>query len=808
MLYHQVMKRLEVSTALCITVYLFAFLIWISHADAQQEAIRQTDVEALQAMSQRLRIESQQKKAIAIQAAQQRGWPIRLEIPDGAVIELQELREDGMPVYYTTHNLDAADTVSTDELWPGGASGLGLTGTGSTLGVWDGGGVLVAHQEFSGRVMQKDLPEGTNWHSTHVAGTMIAAGAYPDAKGMSFQGQLDAYDWGEDESEMASAAASGLRVSNHSYGYIRGWYYDSGWWYWFGNPSVASNEDYLLGFYDEHAETWDGIAFDAPFYLIVKSAGNDRNEGPDPGTQHRVWDWEKERWVQSTDTREKDGGDDGYDCIGTRGTAKNILTVGAVDDIAGGYSSTSDVVMSSFSCWGPTDDGRIKPDIVANGVGLVSCHDYGVTYYTSASGTSMSSPNASGSLGLLMQHYRNLHGSDMRASTLKALVIHTADEAGAADGPDYEHGWGLLNTEKAAQVISLDALPTPQSQSIEENSLANGEEHTFYLTSNGTEPLKVTIAWTDPPGTPPSPSLNPLDKMLVNDLDLRVSYDGSDFLPWTLSPTSPANAATAADNDVDNVEQVFLASPVSGSYAVSVSHKGTLADGNPQDYSMIVTGGEPEPTLVKLATFTVSASDGKVTLYWRTETELDNVGFAIHRGDTRDGNYTRIAFVAGAQDSETSNDYQFMDEQVRPGHTYYYYLEDVDLAGGRTKSDVIQVSLPVSLPVALPTQTELEILPERNSLLPNYPNPFNPATWIPYNLAEAADVTIQIYDVWGRLIRTLHMGHQPAGFYSGKDKAAYWDGQDNTGKRAGSGVYFYRLSAGSFSAIRKMVIQE
>jgi hypothetical protein len=231
-----------------------------------------------------------------------------------------------------------------------------------------------------------------------------------------------------------------------------------------------------------------------------------------------------------------------------------------------------------------------------------------------------------------------------------------------------------------------------------------------------------------------------------------------------------------------------------------------------------------DPTGVVLSSFTAMMRDGKVTLIWRTEAEINNVGFAIYRSDTKDSDYTKIAFVPGAEDSETSNDYLFTDEQIQPGRTYRYYLEGVDLAGRRMKSDVIQVSstetphtrkpeLPsVELPAwpqpILPTLTEPERLPKQNSLLANYPNPSNPETWIPYNLAEPADVTVQIYDVRGHLIRTLHLGHRRAGFYLSKDRAAHWDGRDDTGERAGSGIYFYRLSAESFSAVRKMVILE
>jgi hypothetical protein len=216
--------------------------------------------------------------------------------------------------------------------------------------------------------------------------------------------------------------------------------------------------------------------------------------------------------------------------------------------------------------------------------------------------------------------------------------------------------------------------------------------------------------------------------------------------------------------------------------------------------------------MIMLSNFSAAMKDGRVALLWHTESEVNNVGFAIYRSENKEGDYTRIAFVPGAEDSETSSDYQFADKQVQPGHTYYYYLEDVDLSGKRTKSDVVEVILPAPPSILsmleLPTQMDMEVLPKQSSLLCNYPNPFNPGTWIPYNLAQAADVTVHLYDARGCLIRTLNLGHQPAGFHLSKGKAAYWDGRDDTGEQVGSGVYFYRLSAGNFSAIRKMIILE
>ena len=99
-------------------------------------------------------------------------------------------------------------------------------------------------------------------------------------------------------------------------------------------------------------------------------------------------------------------------------------------------------------------------------------------------------------------------------------------------------------------------------------------------------------------------------------------------------------------------------------------------------------------------------------------------------------------------------------------------------------------------------------LPEQTSLLPNYPNPFNPETWIPYQLAEPADVTVTIYDIQGHVVRHLDFGHQRAGGYQSKRHAAYWDGRNAQGEPVASGLYFYTLKAGDFSATKKMLIRK
>jgi len=105
-------------------------------------------------------------------------------------------------------------------------------------------------------------------------------------------------------------------------------------------------------------------------------------------------------------------------------------------------------------------------------------------------------------------------------------------------------------------------------------------------------------------------------------------------------------------------------------------------------------------------------------------------------------------------------------------------------------------------------QLLLALTPEKTTLLPNYPNPFNPETWIPYQLSEAADVSLQIYSSGGQLIRSFNIGHRSAGLYQSQGRAAYWDGKNELGEPVASGVYFYILTAGQFAATRKMLIRK
>ena len=501
--------------------------------------------------------------------------------------QLMFIGRNGVPVYYHTTNLTAAKSVRTWDVWPPGVGGGFYGVTGSTtnpgeLAVWDQGLVFVAHQEFGGRVTQMDDATKHSQHSTHVSGTLIAAGVNANARGMSYQAPLHTYDWKFDLAEMAAAAAVNLEISSHSYAHVTGWEGNR----WYGDITVSAAEDYGFGFYDDETRDFDELARLAPEYLIVLAAGNDRNDVW--GGTHMHWDPIDSTWVSANDFHGADFQNGGYDTLPWFGNAKNPLLVGAVDDIPGGYSDPSNVVMMPFSGWGPSDDGRIKPDIVANGFALVSTDTLPAGYIT-FTGTSMAAPNAAGSINLIAHEFTSQFSERPLSSTLKAIVINTADEAGSSDGPDYGFGWGLLNTYRAIDLVH--AQPADH-RGVLEATLADSETDTYAFTVDVPQPVRVTIAWTDPPGTPPAASVDPPAKMLVNDLDVRITKNGGGTtLPWTLDRLNPAAPPVPGDNTADNVEQIDIALAPAGEYEVSVTHKGALV-GGVQDYALVWRGAQ------------------------------------------------------------------------------------------------------------------------------------------------------------------------------------------------------------------------
>lgn len=578
------------------TALLFNLLLLccISPAFAQQplvDAARKQELTRIAAQANQAFITGQQK---AVSLAKERGWAIRTKTKTGNLKTLQGVNSLGFPVYLVTHNNTiAAATTGTNTVQPGGALGLNLSGSSTflnnKLAIWDGGSVYSSHVEFAGKTITSKDAASVLDHSTHVAGTMIAKGVYGPARGMAFNTPvLSSWDFDNDVSEM-SAAASGLLLSNHSYGDVAGWEYNSNasHWEWYGLP--GDSEDYNFGFYDARVQAWDRIAYNAPYYLIVESAGNSRaSNGPAVGETYYGYVSKTNSSLINKGPRPANiSSNDGYDIISTTGTAKNILTVGAVGALPNGPVNRTDVAISYFSSWGPTDDGRIKPDLVADGENVLSTGVSSPNSYLTLSGTSMSAPNVTGSLYLLQEYYAQKNaGAFMRAATLKGLACHTAFDAGNV-GPDYIYGWGLLNMRTAAQAITDNG----SKSLLSENTLTQGQSKVFTVTASGNGPLAVSISWTDPQGIPNAEgTINSRVPKLVNDLDIRVSDGTTTFSPYVLNPDNPSAVATTGDNIRDNIEQVYIANATPGkTYTITVTHKGTLSSGS-QAYSLIATG--------------------------------------------------------------------------------------------------------------------------------------------------------------------------------------------------------------------------
>ncbi len=634
-----------------------------SHAYAQRNLVTSAQKSNLQNFSAQLSasFKSGQQKALSMAALH--NWPTRKVTTGGRVLVLQGVNKLGFPIFLRTSNTEAASATRTDAVQPGGELGLNLSGSSPVLqnkiAIWDGGTVLRTHREFNTKTITIPAGEtGAIDHTTHVAGTMFAQGIYAPAKGMAFGlSTLRSFDFDNDVSEISNNAPE-LLISNHSYGDVAGWdQNEEGQWIWYGLP--GDNEDYLFGFYDERAQAWDRIAFNAPYYLMVESAGNAHGyNGPSLGSTYYGYKSRTDQTIINKGPRPANiSSNDAYDVITTTGNAKNILTVGAVNPINGGPNTAADVRIASFSSWGPTDDGRIKPDIVGMGVRLVSTAASGSDQYYISSGTSMSTPNVSGSLVLLQEYYSKLHNDSlMKAATLKGLVCHTAFDAGN-EGPDYIYGWGMLDMRKAAQTITNNGT----SSRIIEGSLVQGQSARYTIYATGNAPLAATISWTDPEGTPHEVgTLNDRTPQLVNDLDIRITGNGTVTAPWTLNPETPSAAATHGDNIRDNIEQVYINSALAnGSYTVTVTHKGVLKNGS-QDFSLILTGGRvatEETTSPRegLTAFPVPAKD-YLNVYFSVEEAgeldlqlVDMTGRIVYRSkeSAQKGAFSKAVNVAG-----------------------------------------------------------------------------------------------------------------------------------------------------------------
>lgn len=456
------------------------------------------------------------------------------------------------------------------------ASPYGRSGTNVIAGICDAGAVDSTHVDLAGRVVQLTT-NAAQIHSTHVAGTLggtgvgsaAAGGSDRQWRGVAPQVQMVTWDFVADPMGGNEPAIQehGIVLSQNSWGFRP------------SPPVVPAGEDscHLYGEYSSYAPDYDRIVrgvYGRPISVIF-AAGNNR-----------------------AGTNQNDCGVGPYGTVSPPATAKNILAVGAI------YSDNNR--LPSFSSWGPTLDGRLKPELVApghefgNDQGVKSVANGGG--YLTMSGTSMAAPVVSGASALLTEEFRALRqGCDPLPSTLKAVLLHTAldlgtEILGCQPGPDYASGYGRLQIAAA-----LDQL---RAGGVLNEVVFHGSTNRHVLTvPEGATSVKLTLVWDDPAG------LENAAVTLVNDLDLVVTDPlGVRHYPWTLDPSQPELPAVREAEDHRHViEQVLVdVMPAAGEWTVEVVGH-TVAEGASQSYALAFTPSTiPVPPLLELEQVTFS----------------------------------------------------------------------------------------------------------------------------------------------------------------------------------------------------------
>ena len=429
----------------------------------------------------------------------------------------------------------------------------GLTGAGIDALVYDQGQVDPGHDDFAGRLVSGDAASVAS-HSTHVAGTLGGSGALssgqfagvaPGARLISYAlggfnaGILMYSNPGDLQADFTAAVQThGADVANVSLG---------------SNVRINNYPCSIVGDYGVTDALIDAIATGSlgPKLSIVVAGGNER---PNPACGR----------IYATTT--------------PPAGAKNVLSVG-------GINSDDDLVLS-FSAWGPTDDGRIKPDIVAPGCQQGGDHTVTSTLpgdaYGAFCGTSMAAPAVTGALALLVEDLRARSLPDPEPAVLRALAYHAAVDLDSP-GPGYETGYGKLNPRGM-----LDLL---RGGAVRQAEVGHGQSDVMSLVvADPNVPFRVTLAWDDPPAAAGAA------EALVNDLDLRVlDPSGARRFPWTLDPVSPSTPAVqAAEDHANNMERVD-APGMAGTWRVEVSGS-RVAGASPQRYALVIgSGSDPGP---------------------------------------------------------------------------------------------------------------------------------------------------------------------------------------------------------------------
>ena len=517
----------------------------------------------------------------------------RTFVKDGSLYELRRIDDEGNPLYINTKNgavgaknVASGQLIKADSLYPGGSIGASITGTGMVAGIWDGGTVRDTHELLAGQVTnQAGQTMPVDNHMTHVSGTMVGklVATQPSARGIAFGATSKNYDWTADKAEMTAFAAGGFLVSNHSYGYA----------------NDATIPAWQFGAYDSEARAWDEITKNAPFYLPFVAGGNEQQSSGNRAAKL------------------------GYDIITGSSAAKNVMTVGALN---------GDKSMSDYSNWGPTDDGRVKPEIVAKGTGINSAQAFegappvaSNTAYSgngaSSSGTSYATPAAAAASLLLQQYYRSLNPAYMLASTLKTLMLGTAEDLGQI-GPDHKFGWGLLNVEAAANAIKIRTTnPAPgvgnfdytlansRGSVIDEITVNPAADSTAEIQrtviAKGGVPLVVNIGWTDDEGIAQvlAEGVDPILSRMVYEFDILVRQTGGgDKRSWKI-PTMANRTADATESTSwfessgGNFKQAIVAAPVANAQYTIFLRKKTFSPAAARTVSLVVTGLAETPAV-------------------------------------------------------------------------------------------------------------------------------------------------------------------------------------------------------------------
>lgn len=630
------------------------------------------------------------------------------------------------------------------------ASPYDLGGSGIRVGIWDGGLVDQNHDDFAGRLTLGESGPVNN-HATHVAGTFGGTGILSAANGgtpLQWRGmapEVSIYSWnfnGDVPTEIVNGVGNynlDLETNSWSFG-------------------VNGGSCYLYGQYDYWAPEFDAIVTGGGGRIlnVVFSAANERDDGDCPLLEGQ------------------------YDCIPPPATAKNVITVGA--------TNSDDDTMTSFSSFGPMDDGRLKPDVSAPGCehfgeGHVHSTFPGDTYAGPGwCGTSMAAPTVTGNLALLYEQYASLNGGGRPyPGLMKALLVATGADLGNP-GPDYAFGHGRIDGRRAADALRDD------TQTV--LTIENGEiEEISFQVPQGLPKLRFALAWDDPPGSPLS------DPALVNNLDL-VLVDPSNGLhrPWILNPVSPSQNATRGVDNRNNVEQIEVALPAAGSWKVRVT--GTNVPEGPQLAGLVgldlkapvtpvnFTVSNPTETTIDLTWGNAPDGDRKASLIVRWE------GFSLWSGPVAGATYTvgqQVApgvIVIYAADTDHSVT-PFTDTGLTAGHTYQYAAYSYD------DHHNYSIAATGTGTTAGSASVEGAGSPLRLLLGPARPNPADSRVTFAFELPTEVEVEIGIFDAAGRRIRSLQSASMSAGRYT-----AAWDGLDDAGRAVAPGIYFCELRAG------------